>query len=123
MTDASQFRSSFFRLQDEQGVAVLNITRPRLTDEENLEQLEQELSALVDTFQVRQIVLDLNDVHYMTSAAIGKLIALHRRLARGGGQLVLCSLQPDVSAVFEASHLIDYFKVSSSPSAALAQLG
>lgn len=121
MTDARDFKSEFFRLSEEDGVTVVSLTQPRLTEEANLERLDQEFHVLADTFHIRRIVVDLAKVAYLTSAAIGKLITLHRRLARNQGQLVLCSLQPEVSSILAASHLLDYFKVAQTPEAAVGQ--
>jgi anti-sigma B factor antagonist len=115
------FNSSFFQLQDADDVVVLQVTRPQLTDEDNLEQLDRDFSSLTDTYHCRKIVLDLSPVAYMTSAAIGKLISFHRRLSRGGGLMVLCSLQQPVAAALSASHLTDYFAISPSPDAAMGQ--
>jgi anti-sigma B factor antagonist len=123
MTTATGFQSSFFRVEDAEGVTVLSMTQPRLTEDENLEQLDRDFNALADTFQVRKIVLDLGSVGYLTSAAIAKLISLHRRLARSEGQLVLCTLQEQVSSTLATSHLLNYFSVAANPDAARAQFG
>lgn len=122
MTTKTVFESSFFQLQQQPVGMVLAITRDQLTDEENLEQFDQELVSLVDNYQVRRIVLDMQAVRYMTSSAIGKLISLHRRLARNEGRLVICSLQPEVEQILDTSHLLGYFSVSPTRDAALAEL-
>ncbi|WP_175517017.1 STAS domain-containing protein [Planctomicrobium piriforme] len=113
-------QSSFFEVQQHGDVALLVLTPDRMTEEENLEQLDRDWVALTDTYQIRHIVLDLSAVQYMTSAAIAKLIALHRRLVRNEGQLVLCSLQPEVTGTLATSHLLSYFKVAGTPAEALA---
>jgi len=118
------FHSSFFEfrpLNTDQGTLVA-MTRQRLTDEENLEQLDSDFATLTDKLQLRQIILDLGTVEFMTSAAIGKLISLHRRLKREEGRLVLCSLQPEVQGTLGTSHLLDYFTIAESSEAATSQL-
>lgn len=116
--------SSFFDVRplDTDGGAVLVVSRPRLTEEENLEQLDRDFGILLDTFGLRKIVLDLQCVTYMTSAAIGKLISLHRQLARTGGKLVLCRLQPAVRETLTTTHLLTYFHVAESVEAGCAEL-
>lgn len=120
MTIAKDFHSSFFQLRQSGDVAVLSLTRPRLTEEENLEQLDRDFNTLTDTFHIRRIVVDLTPVSYLTSAAIAKLISLHRRLARSEGQLVLCSLHPQVAETLQTAHLLDYFSVTPNTDSALA---
>ncbi|WP_437230786.1 STAS domain-containing protein [Planctomicrobium sp. SH661] len=113
-------KSSFFEIQslEANDGTLLVMSKNRLTEDENLEQLDRDFMTLTDTFHVRRIILDLTSVTYMTSAAIGKLISLHRRLTRNEGRLVLCSLQPEVQSTLKTSHLLTYFRVADSSSAA-----
>lgn len=117
-------QSSFFDVQplEAETGTLLVITRCRLTEEENLEQLDRDFLTLTDKLQVRKIILDLTSVLYMSSSAIGKLISLHRRLVRAEGRLVLCSLQPEVRETLSTSHLLTYFSVADSAETAVAQL-
>jgi len=105
-------QSSFFDIQQQEDITFLCMLPSRLTEEENLEQLDRDLSMLTGSYRVRNLVLDLTSVQYMSSAAIGKLISLHRRLGREDGQLVLCNLQQEVSETLETSNLLTYFKVA-----------
>ncbi|WP_437192877.1 STAS domain-containing protein [Planctomicrobium sp. SH527] len=113
-------KSSFFKVQQHGEIAVLSLLQPRLSEEENLEELDFELHALVEKCQVHNVIIDLSVVTYLTSTAIGKLISLHRRMARQDGQLVLCSLQSGVVDILTASHLLDYFRVVPAQKDALA---
>lgn len=117
-------QSSFFDTQPVPGGTgmLLLMNRPSLTEEENLEQLERDFISLMDTHGVRQVILDLQSVNYVTSAAVGKLIALHRRLARANGRLILCSLQSDVQSTLALSQLLNYFNVTETADDALSQL-
>lgn len=122
MSQFNEFQSTFFQVRWEDDATVLTLIREQLSDEENLEQFGQDLIALVDTFQARQLVLDLATVAYLTSSAIGKLIALHRRLVRQNGKLVLCSLHPEVERILKMSHLLGYFFVAPSREEAQARM-
>ena len=46
MTSLPSFQSAFFLIGDEQGITIARLTKPQLTEDENLEQLEQDLNAL-----------------------------------------------------------------------------
>ena len=122
MTDANRFQSSFFTVEGREAAAVLTVCCDQLTEEENLEQFDQDFSAVVERFATRKIVLDLHTVTYITSAAIGKLITFHRRLGRYDGSLVLCGLRDEVRDILETSHLLNYFRTASDVPAALTLL-
>jgi anti-sigma B factor antagonist len=92
-------------------VAVVAVTESRFTDEDNIEVLGRELFALSDQFSLRRIVLTLDNVQLVTSAVLGKVISLHRRLHRISGTLVLCGLNPSVANAIRASRLSTYFHI------------
>lgn len=121
MTDG-EFQSSFFELQHDDDIAIVTLKREQLTDDENLEQLDQELSLVQGQDEGRKIVCDLSSVKYMSSSAIGKLITLHRKAIRTNGRVAICGLQDTVHDSLAASHLLGYFNVQPDIATAVAAL-
>lgn len=119
MTD---IRSHFFELTREDAVFIATLNVKQLTDEENLEQFDRELSTVVESSIPCRMVCDLGTVAYISSSAIGKFISLHRKMMRTNGQLVLCRLQPAVREILATSHLLQYFHVMDDPQQAIAKL-
>jgi anti-sigma B factor antagonist len=119
----SQFRSSFLTLEECEPTAVVaTITRPQLSEEDNIDVLGKELLDLVDQYGFRKIVVSLQHVTYITSAALGKLITLHRRLHRKEGQLIICGAVEAVSEVLQTSRLNDYFTIAVDVPAAMTMM-
>ena len=100
-------------------MVVLQLTRPQLTEEDNLEQFDQDVTQLIDLHGVRKLVINLERLTYLTSHAIGKFIAFHRRLQRVDGSLVFCSAGDEVRQIFETAHLWTYFNIAPSPGEAM----
>lgn len=116
-----EFYPIYFELSHEGESTVARFKYPRLTEDENLEQLGHELFSLVEQYDRRKVVLDLSSVELLTSSVLGKFITLHRKLHRQQGRLVLCSMTPQVREVMRMSRLIDYFRTTEDlPSALLA---
>lgn len=122
MTAPSQFESSFFSVTEKAGPVLLTMTRHRLTEEENLDQMDHDLMVLVERFKLHKLALDMSSITYLSSGAIGKLISLHRRMGREDGRLVLCGLQPEVEEILTISHLMDYFRIARTSQQALDAL-
>jgi anti-sigma B factor antagonist len=59
---------------------------------------------------MQRIVLDFEEVQYMSSAALGKLIELTKRL-RPTGKLILVNVQPDLLEVFRITRLDSVFDI------------
>lgn len=116
-----EFQASF-DLQPNGDVLVATISRKLLTEDENLEQMSQELLSLIDTFNCRKLVVSLERVTFVTSAALGKLITLHRRLHRKDGRMVLAAANGGVADVLKLSRLQDYFLMAIDVPSGISQL-
>jgi anti-anti-sigma factor len=91
---------------EEVGDAIVVRFRSRklLTDGE-IDYIGRQLQKLVDQSGRKKVLLNLADVKAMSSAMIGQLLALAKKLKAGNGKLVLCSLQPTIAPVFQSLKL------------------
>jgi anti-sigma B factor antagonist len=112
MTLINEFKPAFMTLESRGSVVVAHISRATLSEEENIEELGQEFSKLVEHFGCRLLAVNLNLVNLVTSAALGKLISLHRNLHRRDGRLVVCGVQGMVQDVLVTARLTDYFTMA-----------
>jgi anti-anti-sigma factor len=122
MATLAEFKPTYFVIETRVDVVVARITKPSLSEEDNIEQLGQELSMLVDQFGCRLLVVDFELVIMITSAALGKFIALHRNLHRREGRLVMCGVAGMVRDVLNATKLNEYFAVTATTDEAVALL-
>ena len=118
----SEFHSMYLKVEERDGIAIICFTVKELSDDENIEQLGLELFALVEQFGCRKLILSLSGVEYLTSAVLGKMITLHRKLHRNEGTLVLCGLGDSVKNVLLTANLLEYFDVVDDIEDAMAKL-
>ena len=123
MSSVSEFLPKYFRLTAAANDAfIVKVTVELLTEDINLEQFGHELFALVEQFGCRRLAVDLKAVKIITSAGLGKMITLHRKMHRHKGVVVYYDLQPAVEEVLRTSRLITYLSVTSNQVEALAAL-
>ena len=82
-------------------------------------------TALLDLLEAGQhdIVLDLAEVNYMDSRALGVLVEAARRVREGGrSRLHLVRVQPRVKSTFDLTRLMMIFRWYDSAEAALAEI-
>jgi anti-sigma B factor antagonist len=65
----------------------------------------EELCRLVESLPRARLVLDLANIRFATSSALGQLVALNRRVRSVGGRLVLSNLSPAVAEAIAVTHL------------------
>jgi anti-sigma B factor antagonist len=74
-------------------------------DDGKAEVVGERLCALADQLGPCTLLLDFSNVGYVSSALLGLLIRLHKRLGAAGGRLRLRNLSPRVYEVFEVTRL------------------
>lgn len=117
-----EFDSRFFEAESVADCVVATFNDGPLDEEQNIEELGQSLFQLIDQYGFRRVAIDLSLTSFVTSAVLGKLITMHRRIHRVDGHLVLFGLQKPVQLVMHRSNLLEYFQVVDSRDDALARL-
>ena len=84
-------------------VAVVSILESRILDESNVQAMYGEIETIISKRYVLKMVIDFKEVTHLSSAVIGKIIALHKKLAAEKGQLKLSGLNPVIRQVFKVT--------------------
>src|SRR5438874_9821999 len=90
-------------------VTVVNFVDRKILDEQNIQIIGEQLFGLVD--QNQKILLNFSNVEYLSSAALGKLIALNKKVKAADGRLILCNIDPNIYEVFELTRLDQILKI------------
>lgn len=122
MSFLSEFTPKYLSLEQVDDTVIVGVAVELLTEDVNLEQFGHELFALVEQFGCRKLVVDLHEVRMVTSAGLGKMITLHRKMHRHQGCVIFCRLQEAVEDVLRTSRLITYLQIAPDVAAALAAL-
>jgi anti-sigma B factor antagonist len=103
-------------------VTVVNFVDRKILDEQNIQIIGDQLNALVDEESQRdckKFLLNFGNVEYLSSAALGKLIALNKKIKGIGGKLVLCNINDGIREVFEITRLDKFIPIQGDEQAAL----
>lgn len=106
-------------IEDVGDVTIAKFTDKKILDESNIQLIGNQLFGLVDDDGRRKIVLDFSNVEYLSSAALGKLITMNKKVADSGGKLRLCAIRPDIYEVFAITRLNKVFDIRDSQEQAL----
>ena len=101
------------RLKVEQigDIAVVHFLDKRILDEPTIQAIAEQLFSLVDDSGKKQLILNFSNVEYLSSAALGKLINLHKKLTGVQGKLAMCNVIPQIFEVFTITRLDKIFKI------------
>jgi anti-anti-sigma factor len=79
--------------------------------ETNVHAVAAELSRLVGGRACPRLRLDLGQVRYLTSTALGRSVALHKRVRAAGGELVLVNVTDPVYEIIQLTRLHEVFHI------------
>jgi anti-sigma B factor antagonist len=100
-------------------ITVVRVVDQKILDEASIQELGQELFALVEEQHKKSLLLNFTGVEFLSSAALGKLITLHNKVKASGGRLKLSNIRPEIYEVFVITRLNKLFDIRDDEAAAL----
>jgi anti-sigma B factor antagonist len=92
-------------------VALVRFTMSRVLDQSNVNQLGEELDELIEKHYMVKMVLNFERIHYMSSAVMGKLVNLKRKIDKEKGDLRLCNIDDNIMEIFKIMRFNKIFNI------------
>jgi len=93
------------------GAVVASIKGGSFHEEKQILATLDRLGQIIDDRENVRMAIDLKTVEYLSSAGLGRLVALLKKAMAGGGKIHLAALQPDISELFEVMRLTQIFNI------------
>jgi anti-sigma B factor antagonist len=93
-------------------VTLVTFTEERIVDEDQIRELQKAFQAVIEKNEGKKLVLNFANVNFMTSALLGLLIRIHKKVCESGGRLQLSNLDSNIYKVFEITQLTKVFDIS-----------
>jgi anti-anti-sigma factor len=106
-------------VEKQNGVSVIRFVDDKIMDTKRIQQVNDELNAVADESTSGGMLLNLENVRFLSSAAINKLIVLDKRIKSIGGDIRLSNLRPEVRDVFSITNLDRLFTIYDNSAEAL----
>jgi anti-sigma B factor antagonist len=92
-------------------VTVVRFLDRKILDDLVIQELGAELFALVEVEKRKAVVLNFFQVEFLSSAALGKLITLDKKMKPLGGKVRLSNIRPEIYEVFRITKLNKLFDI------------
>lgn len=103
-------------------VCVIMFSRADVLDAHYIRQLGEELYAYVEDLDEPRIVVDMENVTFMSSAALRILVQMRRLVDERGGAACLANVRGDLRGLFNLTHMEMLFDIHKSRDAAVKSL-
>jgi anti-sigma B factor antagonist len=105
-------KQSRIKVESGMDVTIVTFTDERIVDEEQIRELQKSFGPIIEKNQDKELILNFINVKFMTSALLGLLVRIHKKICELGGRLRLSNLDPNLRKVFEITQLTKIFKIS-----------
>lgn len=92
-------------------VSVVRFVDKKILDEAGIQELGTELFSLVEHDNRKAILLNFANVEFLSSAALGKLITLDRKVKSHKARMKMCHIRPEIMDVFQVTKLNKVFDI------------
>ncbi len=97
--------------RNEGDVLVAYFQDVRIIDESRITSLGQELTDIISSTDNKKVVLNFQNVSFMSSAMIGKLVLFGKKCKAAEVDLRMCNINENVDEVFTLMKLGKVFKI------------
>ena len=115
--------SSHIRVRQVDGVSVVEFADRKILEELSIQEIGEELGKLVDDAPGIRLLLSFRNVDHLSSAALGMLITLNKKVKEQNGQLKLSDINRQIYEVFKITRLNRLFDIHDTAEEALAAFG
>ena len=108
-------------VQKDGDITVAGFDNDRILDEMLIQNLGDELIGLTQSDDVQKLLLSFENVEFMSSAMIGKLVLVNKKCGAASKPLRFCCINDNLMEVFRLTNLDKVFKIDSDMAAAVAK--
>jgi len=100
-----------FEADTVQGIPILRFQNAKILTDRSVLEMGNRIVASIDSLpDPPRLVISFEGIQFLSSAGIGKLIMIQRKVKERGGELVLCDMNSTTQDAFRVARLQDFFK-------------
>jgi len=102
---------------------IVRFTDEKILEEKDIKALQDSILPIIESASGRiNLILDFGNVRFLSSAVLGLLIRISKRIYECEGQLKLCNISPKIYEIFKITRLTKTFDIYESIEGAIEDL-
>lgn len=94
-----------------ENATVVSFVDEKILEEMDIRALQETIMSVIEQSKGINLVLDFGNVRFLSSAVLGLLIRISKRVYERDGRLRLCSINPKIYEVFKITRLTKTFDI------------
>ena len=88
---------------------IVSFADEKILDGRDVEAVENAVMSVVEQADRIKLILDFGNVEFLSSAVLGFLIRVSKKVYEDGGQLGFCCINPKIYEIFKITRLTNVF--------------
>ncbi len=101
---------------------IVTFTEEKILEERDIVDLQESIMGILEQAERIRLVLDFSNVKFLSSAVLGLLIRVSKKVYEQDGLLRLCNISPRIYEIFKITRLTKIFDIYPDKEEALASL-
>ena len=93
---------------------IMRFTDEKILEEQDIKALSESIMSVIEQAERINLILDFGNVRFLSSAVLGLLIRVSKRIYEHDGQLGLCNINPKIYEIFKITRLTKTFDIYNS---------
>lgn len=90
---------------------IVTLSDEKILEEKDIRKLQESVMSVIEQAERINLVMDFRNVRFLSSAVLGLLIRISKRVYEQDGQLRLCNINPKVHEIFKITRLTKIFDI------------
>jgi len=90
---------------------IIKFTDEKILEDKDITAVRDAIMSVVEQTQRINLVLDFSNVKFLSSAVLGLLIRVSKKVYERDGQLRLCNINPKIYEIFKITRLTKVFDI------------
>ncbi len=94
-----------------ENATIVTFTDERILEEKDIRALQESIMSVIEQAGRINLILDFCNVRFLSSAVLGLLIRISKKVYERDGQLRLCGINPKIYEIFRITRLTKIFDI------------
>ena len=91
--------------------AIVSFTEEKILEDKDIQAIDSSITAVLEQSEQICMVLDFCNVRFLSSAVLGLLIRLSKKIYEKEGRLMLCGIDTKIYEIFKITRLTKVFDI------------
>ena len=94
-----------------ENATVVTFTEEKILEDKDIQSLQDSIMSVIEQTEQIDLILDFSNVKFLSSAVLGLLIRVSKKIYERQGQLGLCNINPKIYEIFKITRLTKIFDI------------